>query len=103
MRSGRVGKGVTRMEGVVLLDSHPSWKCVEAVPAIHFAFEGDSSIRPRRAARRVSILTAEGRVESVHDGRLELTDGHDVSLSFDLPEAIDLSPMRGTRARLTLR
>jgi hypothetical protein len=90
------------MEGVVL-ESHPSWKCVEAVPAIHFAFEGDSAIRPRRASRRVSIHTAEGRVESVDDGRMELTDGHDVALSFDLPDAIDLSPMRGTRARLTLR
>jgi chorismate synthase len=38
------------MEGVAL-DSQPSWKCVEAVPAIHFAFEGDSSVRPRRDAR----------------------------------------------------
>ena len=91
------------MEGVVHVDSQPSWKCVEAVPAIHFAFEGDSSVRPRRSARRVSILTAEGRVEAVEEGRLWLTDGHEVALTFALPDAIDLTPMIGSRARVTLR
>ncbi len=86
-----------------MLDSQPSWKCVEAVPAIHFAFEGDSSVRPRRVSRKVSILTAEGRVESVDDGRMWLTDGHEVALAFELPAAIDLTPMIGRRARVTLR
>jgi hypothetical protein len=87
---------------VVAVDSRSSWKCVDVAPAIHFALEGDSSVRPRRTTRG-SILTAEGRVETVEDGRLWLTDGHDVALCFQLPAAIDLSPMIGSRARVTLR
>jgi len=87
----------------MVVDSQPSWKCVEAVQPIRFALEGDTAILPRRVARRASIRAAEGRVESVADGRLWLADGSDVALVFDLPSAIDLRPIVGTRARITLR
>jgi hypothetical protein len=89
------------MEGTVV-DSQPSWKCVEAVPAIWFALDTGVNI-PRARARRLSIRTAEGRVESVGDGQLSIEDVRQAVLDFDLPSAIDLSPLVGTRARVTLR
>ena len=89
------------MEGAVL-DSQP-WKCVEAVPAILFALEGESSVRARRRSRRLSIHTAEGRVSSLEKGRIFLTEGDAASLRFDLPERVDLAPLLGHRVHVTLR
>jgi hypothetical protein len=74
---------------------------VEAVPAIRFALDAPADVRWRRS-QRVSIGTAEGRVESVADGRMIVTDHRAVAIDFELPSAIDLTPLVGTRARVTL-
>jgi hypothetical protein len=85
-----------------MLDS-ASWRCVEAVPAIRFALEGRSSIRPRTAGRRTMIRAAEGRVLGIEEARLWLGEGDDVALSYSLPASIDLAPLVGRRVRVAIR
>jgi hypothetical protein len=76
------------------------WKCVEAVPAIAFSMDGLGAVRDREPARRGWVTVAEGTVGGVAEDHLSI--GGDVSLTFALPAAISLAPLRGTRARLAL-
>ena len=80
-----------------------SWRCVEAVAPIGFAFDANTEIRARGRLSQTTIATAEGRVEAVDDDRIWLTDGDDVTLEVTLPSCIDLRPIVGERLRITLR
>jgi len=83
----------------MVMDSQ-RWKCVEAVPAILFSIEGLSAIRAREPARRGWLTVAEGRVDEVGEHHLVLED--EVTLTFVLPQALDLRPLRGARVKLAL-
>jgi hypothetical protein len=80
-----------------------SWRCVEAVAPIGFAFEATTAIRACAKRRETTIATAEGRVEAVDDDRIWLTDGDDVTVELTLPSCVDLRPIVGERLRITLR
>jgi hypothetical protein len=80
-----------------------SWRCVEAVAPIGFAFEASTEVRRRRERKETTIATAEGRVEAVDDDRIWLTDGDNVTVELTLPACVDLRPTLGERLRVTLR
>jgi len=85
---------------MMVVDSQ-RWKCVEAVPAISFSIDGTTAVRARDASLRGWLTVAEGMVDRVEEQRLVLED--DVTLSFTLPERVDLAPLVGTSVKLALR
>jgi translation elongation factor EF-1beta len=82
---------------VPVLDSQP-WRCVEAVPAIAFGLQGNTSVR----SRKTWISSAEGIVTSAKEGCLWIEDVEEVALTYAVPESIDLSRLVGARVRATL-
>jgi hypothetical protein len=82
-----------------LLDSR-HWKNHDTL--LPFQLDGDAVPTSRTASRRTWITSVEGGVSRVGEAHAWITGEHDVALRHTLPAEVDLTPLIGRRARVTI-